>query len=95
VPPLVAKDAVLPPPAWWVSAWGWSRFGVRAFVGYDLIYFSNVVRPGNQIDTTLNLTGSPAISPSIPFSGAARPAPIFITSSFWVQGINFGESYTF
>jgi hypothetical protein len=64
---------------------------VRAFVGYDLIYFSNVVRPGNQIDTTLNLTGSPAISPSIPFSGAARPAPIFITSSFWVQGINFGE----
>jgi Putative beta barrel porin-7 (BBP7) len=74
---------------------GWSRFGMRAFVGYDLIHFSNVVRPGNQIDTTLNLTGSPAISPGIPFSGAAHPAPIFITSSFWVQGINFTASYTF
>jgi len=70
-------------------------FGVRAFVGYDLIFVSNVVRPGNQIDTTLNFTGNPAIAPGTTFSGAARPAPMFNNSSFWTQGVNFGASYAF
>jgi hypothetical protein len=70
-------------------------FGVRAFVGYDMIFVSNVVRPGNQVDTTLNFTGSPAIGPGTAFSGAARPAPMLNNSSFWVQGVNFGASYAF
>ena len=38
----------------------WS--GIRLFVGYDFIYLSNVVRPGDQIDTTLNFTGNSTIS---------------------------------
>jgi hypothetical protein len=70
-------------------------FGVRAFVGYDLIYMSNVVRPGNQIDTTLNLSGAAGITPGAVFSGAARPAATFNNSSFWVQGINFGANFRF
>jgi Putative beta barrel porin-7 (BBP7) len=70
-------------------------FGVRAFVGYDMIFVSNVVRPGNQIDTTLNLSAAPGINPAGAFSGAARPAPMFNNSSFWVQGVNFGASYAF
>jgi len=70
-------------------------FGVRAFVGYDLIYISNVVRPGNQIDTTLNFSGNPAINPGGTFAGAARPAPMFNNSPFLVQGVNIGASYQF
>jgi Putative beta barrel porin-7 (BBP7) len=69
--------------------------GLRVFAGYDLIFVSNVVRPGNQIDTTLNLSGSPGITPGGIFSGAVRPAPAFNNSSFWAQGINFGASYPF
>jgi len=58
---------------------------------------SNVVRPGNQIDTTLNLTSNAAISGVSPptLTGAARPEPLFNGSSFWAQGINVGVAYEF
>jgi hypothetical protein len=69
--------------------------GIRLFVGYDFIYLSNVVRPGNQIDTTLNFTGNPAISPGSALTGAARPTPLFNGSQFWAQGVKFGASYQF
>jgi Putative beta barrel porin-7 (BBP7) len=71
----------------------WS--GIRLFVGYDFIYMSNVVRPGDQIDTTLNLTGNPAIAPGSTLTGAARPMPLMNNSSFWAQGVKFGASYQF
>jgi hypothetical protein len=70
---------------------------VRIFAGYDFLYVSNVVRPGNQIDTTLNFTGNPAIagvSPAI-LTGAARPQALFNGSSFWAQGVKLGASYAF
>ena len=70
--------------------------GIRFFVGYDAIYLSNVVRPGNQIDTTLNLTGNPAISgPGAVLTGAPRPGPLSNGSSFLAQGIQIGASYAF
>lgn len=69
---------------------------IRFFVGYDFIYLSNVVRPGNQIDTTLNLSGNAAINgPAAAFAGAARPQPLLNGSSFWAQGLNIGASYQF
>lgn len=71
----------------------WS--GIRVFVGYDFIYLSNVVRPGDQIDTTLNFTGNSTITPGSVLTGAARPMPLFNGSSFWAQGVKFGASYVF
>lgn len=69
--------------------------GVRLFIGYDFLYLNNVVRPGNQIDTTINFTGNAVISPPGTLTGAARPAPIINGSSFWAQGVKFGASYAF
>jgi putative beta barrel porin BBP7 len=69
---------------------------IRFFVGYDFIYLSNAVRPGNQIDSTLNLSGNTAINgPAAAFAGAARPQPLLNGSSFWAQGVNIGASYQF
>lgn len=68
---------------------------VHLFVAYDFLYVSNAVRPGDQIDTTLNLTGNPAITPGSVLTGAARPAPQFNNSSFWAQGANIGLRYDF
>lgn len=70
--------------------------GVRLFAGYDFLYVSNVLRPGNQIDTTLNLTSNPTISGTgSTLTGAARPMPLLNGSSFWAQGVKLGAGYTF
>jgi hypothetical protein len=59
---------------------------LRAFVGYNFLYWSSVVRPGQQIDRTVNPNLLP---PAIP-GGPARPAFAFNGTDFWAQGITFG-----
>jgi hypothetical protein len=69
---------------------------IRVFAGYDFLYLSNVVRPGDQIDRTLNLTGNSTLSPgSTGLIGAPRPEPQFNASGFWAQGINVGLQFKF
>lgn len=63
--------------------------GFRAFVGYDFLYWTQVVRPGNQIDRVLNLSQSPVLGAGT-LAGPARPAPRFDRSDFWAQGFTFG-----
>ncbi|WP_153558796.1 BBP7 family outer membrane beta-barrel protein [Roseimaritima sediminicola] len=64
---------------------------LRATVGYTFIYWSNVVRAGDQISRDLN----PNLLPpeADPFSGAERPAFAFRDSDYWVHGISFGGEY--
>ena len=69
--------------------------GIRPFIAYNFIYLSNVVRPGDQIDTTLNLTGNAVIDPGSSLTGAARPQRLIHSSGFWAQGVNIGMSYAF
>ena len=66
--------------------------GVHAFVGYDILYWNEVVRPGNQIDRSLNLSQSPVISqnPNATLVGPANPAPMFNRSDFYANGLTFG-----
>jgi hypothetical protein len=70
---------------------------IRAFAGYNFLYLSDVVRPGDQIDRALNFTSSAAISGVNPpaFTGAPRPEPLFNGSGFWAQGINVGIEFKF
>lgn len=71
------------------AGWQWGAH-VRLSVGYSLLYWSRVVRPGEQLDRTVNLTQVP-IHPSFgPLVGPARPAPRFVESDFWAQGLHFG-----
>jgi hypothetical protein len=63
---------------------------VRAFVGYDFMYWTGVVRPGGAIDTTVNST---QIGGAL--TGAARPLPQFNTSDYWVHGVNLGVKAAF
>jgi hypothetical protein len=68
--------------------------GVRVFVGYNILYLSNVVRAGNQIDTVVNPTLIPSTTPSTP-SLPSRPAFAFKGTDFWAQGVNFGLEYRY
>jgi hypothetical protein len=69
---------------------------IRAFAGYDLLYFSNVVRPGDQIDRTITLaqTIQNQVAGNPPGPGV-RPTPNLSNSEFWAQGINFGLEFRY
>jgi hypothetical protein len=69
----------------------------RAFVGYEFLYWSRVVRPGNQIDRNVNLTQNAVLDPNGAgvLVGSAQPAPQFNRSEFWAQGVNFGLEIQF
>jgi Putative beta barrel porin-7 (BBP7) len=59
----------------------------RFFVGYSLIYLSEAVRPGDQIDGTVNT--APASG------GPARPSALLRTTDFWAQGLTLGFEYSY
>jgi hypothetical protein len=63
---------------------------LRVFVGYTLLYWSNVVRPGDQIDFGVNTTQLPTPTGPGTLVGEARPAFAFRNTDLWAQGINFG-----
>jgi Putative beta barrel porin-7 (BBP7) len=65
---------------------------VSVFAGYNFMYVSRVIRPGNQINPVVD-------SSTIPFSatfGESGHTPavqrLFAETDFWIQGANFGLS---
>ena len=69
----------------------------RVLVGYDIMYWSRVVRPGDQIDHNVNLSQNAVLDPNGvgKLVGLALPAPLFNRSDFWAQGINVGLEVRF
>lgn len=64
----------------------------RFTVGYSLLFWSNVVRPGDQIDRDVNPNLLP---PELsPFTGLERPTFDFVESDLWVNGLNLGLERT-
>jgi hypothetical protein len=61
---------------------------VRVFAGWSFLYWTNVVRPGEQVDRVVNVTQLPG-SP-VPFSGPARPRFEWNETDFWAHGFNLG-----
>ena len=65
----------------------------RAYVGYDFLYVSNVVRSGDQIDLRVNTN---QIAPSQGLgNGAAVPAPTGRRTDFWAHGASIGLEFRF
>ncbi len=65
--------------------------GLSATVGYNFLYWSNVTRAGEIIDTTINTS---QIAPGT-LAGAARPTIIQKVDDFWAQGLRFGLEYRY
>jgi hypothetical protein len=64
---------------------------LRVFAGYDFLYLSNVIRPGDQIDRGINF--SQTVQSQIAGNAAAagtRPAATLVGSDFWAQGLHLG-----
>lgn len=63
---------------------------IRFSFGYNIIWMTNVVTSGDQIDFQVNasqLTG--------PLVGPARPQFQFQDTDYWFQGLNFGVQWDF
>jgi hypothetical protein len=65
---------------------------LRLTVGYSFLYLTEVVRPANQIDPTVNPNLLP---PAIPSSTPLRPSFTFQESDLWIQGIRLGLEVRF
>ncbi len=59
---------------------------IRALAGYSCLYINRMIRPGDQIDTSLNLLQD---QPG-PLVGERRPRFLNKETDFWAQGVNFG-----
>ncbi|MGO9111370.1 MAG: BBP7 family outer membrane beta-barrel protein [Thermoguttaceae bacterium] len=66
---------------------------VRAFVGYNFLYWPNVARSGNQIDLHANSNLLPPIVG--PLNGPLNPAFVYHNSELWAQGITLGAEIRF
>lgn len=62
----------------------------RVYVGYNFLYLSAAVRPGDQIDRTLNPTQVPSLNPTGLPAVLDRPRVPFVRSEWWAQGLIIG-----
>jgi hypothetical protein len=68
---------------------------MKLLLGYSFLYWSNVARPGDQIDRVIDVTKIPNSGLAVPATGQNRPMPIFKGTDFWAQGISFGVEFVF
>jgi len=64
---------------------------VRFTVGYDLLFWSRAVRPGEQIDAFIN----PSQASGQPLVGSVGPNFNFVESDIWIQGLSIGGEWRF
>jgi len=67
----------------------------RISVGYDLLYWTQVARPGDQVDYAINSNLIPVSEFYRNVGGAVRPLPRFERSDFWAQGFNVGAEFRY
>jgi hypothetical protein len=67
----------------------------RAFVGYNFLYLSDVLRPGDQIDLEVNRNKNPLLAGAGGGSTTAPNVPAFRfnSSDFWAQGLTLGLEF--
>lgn len=63
---------------------------VRAYVGYTFLYWSEVLRPGDQMNPTITKTQLPSSLAFGPVAGPAQPIASAQPSNLWAQGFNAG-----
>lgn len=61
----------------------------KVFVGYNMLFMSSVIRPGDQIDSTIDPGQIPTIGNPNP-APLARPAVLFATTPFFAHGVSAG-----
>ena len=68
---------------------------IRVFVGYDFLYWSSVLRAGDQIDQALDVNQVPNAGAAFPPANQVRPVVPFRPTSYWATGVNAGILFRF
>lgn len=66
---------------------------LRVTAGYNFLFLSSVLRPGDQIDRTLNAARIPGFGGVE--TGLNRPAVVFRDTTYWAQGFTAGAEYRY
>ena len=66
---------------------------ITVSVGYDFLYYSDVVRPTDQIDR--NIPKGQTFLQAAPTISSTSPARLFNTTNFYAQGLSIGVSARF
>src|SRR5262249_17255125 len=66
---------------------------IQIFGGYTFLYWTHVVRPGDQIDTVLDVNRIPNFG-TAPTATSVRPLVTFNQTDFWVQGVSIGVAFS-
>ncbi len=64
--------------------------GIRTMLGYSLLYWGDVARPGNQIDRRLDPRQIPSHLAFNPNAANKEPPPQIRSTDFWAQGLTLG-----
>lgn len=70
----------------------------RLYVGYNLLYWTNVARPGDQIDRGVNIQRNGVAFAKGIYNGAsqpARPAPLMVSTDALYHGANAGLEFRY
>jgi hypothetical protein len=68
---------------------------LRIFAGYNFLYLSDVVRPGDQIDRRVNTNQLPTVFQGTHFVQPAFPTVLLKTTDFWAQGLTAGLEFRY
>lgn len=66
---------------------------LRATLGYDFMYYSNVIRPGDQMNR--ELPKGQTFNQADPVVSTNSPSRLFRTTDFFAHGVNLGFEYRF
>ena len=67
---------------------------MRISAGYNFLYWSDVVRPGDQIDRNLNTNQIPNFG-VLPANVTPPPQRLFRSTDYWAQGLTLGVELNF
>jgi hypothetical protein len=67
---------------------------IWVYVGYDILYFNKIARPGSQVDLTVDTAGD-QIDPGFTGARTSYPSRLFNDTNFWAQGLDFGVAISY
>jgi hypothetical protein len=73
--------------------WRFARH-MEASFGYSFLYWSDVARPGNQVNRGVEPAQIPT-DPAFSTAPGTRPTFQFHSSDYWAQGLNFGLTFRY